>query len=315
MSLYLSRAACISAALAIVGLAGGPLRAETLPVEGLYAAADDNVAEIRAIAIDPLAGGDADRLALAIEQALRTASIDGQPWFGVALAGGFGDAAVPDAVLSVFANTQVGESRAEPKKIKRCAERDAAKKCIRETVDVYRCRNLTVSFDPEARLISLAGERLYAASDEMSRTEHFCEDESEPSVDAMIDDMAGKFARKVRLDLAPEFRREGQRVLEGRKGIAKADRNAFKNAVRLTKNDPFGACAAFADLEAGNPRDISVLFNIGLCRESEGDLDGALAYYGRVLEIAPRQAHAEAGAARIASRRRADDQVARHFGT
>ena len=168
---------------------------------------------------------------------------------------------------------------------------------------------------PDVRIATRDGRRLYAKSDFLSTAQTYCADSySQPSADEMLDGLVQQFARNVRLDLAPEYRNEGIRVLESRSGIAKADRKAFREAIKLTKNDPYGACLGFKALEAGNPDDVSVLFNIGLCHEGEDDLDTAETFYRRVLAVEPGKDYAEAGLRRIASRRRADTQMDMHFG-
>ena len=63
-----------------------------------------------------------------------------------------------------------------------------------------------------------------------------------------------------------------------------------------------------------NPRDLSVLFNIGLCRESVGDLEGAGELYQMVLDVKPGKLEAQQGLGRIASRLRAEEQIALHTG-
>ena len=96
--------------------------------------------------------------------------------------------------------------------------------------------------------------------------------------------------------------------------MSKPDQTAFKAALKLTKNDVAGACRAFAALEASNPQNITVLFNIGLCSESEGALEEAAARYEAVLALSPRKLEPQEGLARIASRRRAERQLSIHYG-
>ena len=63
-----------------LGLAGAAT-AETLPVEGVYAAGTDAPSRARSIAIAEFSGRGGERLAFAIDSALRNATIEGRPWF------------------------------------------------------------------------------------------------------------------------------------------------------------------------------------------------------------------------------------------
>jgi tetratricopeptide (TPR) repeat protein len=156
---------------------------------------------------------------------------------------------------------------------------------------------------------------LYGKADTLTVSRRYCEDDrTPPAVDSMVEELAGRFALAVRRDIAPEYRAEDIRILESRDGITKEDREAFKTAIRLTKTDVPGACDAFAALEATNPADVSVLFNIGLCHESAGDLDQAEARYRTVLGLKRGKFEAQAGLDRIASRLRAERQMALHVG-
>ena len=327
-----------SITLAAAALATLPVcaaQAETLPVEGVYAARHDDPAEVRLLGIERFGGRAGERLAFAIEDSVRSATIGGEPWFDITLNTQGGDvfyihdedtgperkATVvqqggPDAILRGTASAEVNDTESGAKDVKTCVERDEKKKCIREDINRYECRSLEVSLRPELRMISRDGRRLYAKSDYLSASQRYCADEDgSPSVDSMLQGLIDRFAGEVRLDLVPVERREVLRVLESRKGIVKADRRAFKNAVKLTKNDPYGACLAFKAMEATNPQHVSVLFNIGLCEEGDGNLDAASDYYLRAIEIKPGEGYSAAGLDRIASRRQAEQQLAMHFGS
>ena len=321
------------AAGALLGLQA-PAQAETLPVAGLYAAGEDAPSGIRLMAIERFGERAGERLALAIDQQLRGAIVEGAPYFDVTFDSSRTGTFViydsepgperkpvvveeggPDAILRGIARTDVSDSASGTKEVKKCAARDENKKCIREDVTRYECRQLTVSLRPEVRLVSRDGRQLYSHSDSLSTSERYCADSyGSPSADKMLQVLIDRFARTVRLDLAPEYREEQVRLLESRSGIAKADHKAFRNAVKLTKNDPIGACFAFEALEAGNPQDVSILFNLGLCREGEGNLEAAQGYYQRAVATGAGKGAPEQGLARLASRWRAQDQLAVRFG-
>jgi tetratricopeptide (TPR) repeat protein len=303
-------------------------QAETLQVEGNYAAGADAPSRARSIAIAGFAGRGGERLAFAIDSALRRAVIDGRPWFELTFAEPprgttytYDRDADPaayrggaDAVLRGIAEVEWRDVDDGTRQIEECAAKDDKGKCLeKKKVDVP-CRARQVTFRPEVRLVSRQGDLLYGKGDTLTASQRFCQnDEGKPSVDSMVEDLAGQFAWAVRRDLAPEFRAEDIRVLESRDGIVKADRDAFRAAIRLTKTDENAACDAFARLGPNNPRDISVQFNIGLCLESAGDLEVAADVYNDVLAISPRKIEPREGLARIASRLRAAQQIDLHY--
>jgi tetratricopeptide (TPR) repeat protein len=172
-----------------------------------------------------------------------------------------------------------------------------------------------VTLRPEVRLVSREGELLYGKGDQIVTSRRFCKDEEgTPPVDWMIEELARQFADAVRYDLAPVQRYETIRVLESRTGMSKADQATFKTALRLTKTDVAEACGVFADLRATNPQNVTILFNVGLCIERLGDLDGAAELYEQALAISPRKLEPQEGLGRIASRRRAERQLSIRYG-
>lgn len=315
----------VSAALMASGAS-----AETLPVAGVYAANEDAAAEVNRIVIDTFGGEIGERLAFATEDRLRTSYVGGEPWFDVSLNGrrtnvvviinnersegqrGAQDDAAREAVLRGTTSLDVTDEASGTKDVRECVERDAKDKCIRRETLTYKCRTRAVMLRPDMRLIAGDGRTVYAMRDQRRAEQRYCADEQgEPSTNEMIEALVEEIAAQVRFDLVPVERAEDVRVLESRSGIIKEDRNAFRDAVKLVNRDPYGACQAFAALEANNLQDVSVLFNIGLCHESEGDLGVAKEYYSRALAISSKD-YAVAGMDRIASRYRAQEQMARH---
>ena len=118
--------------------------AETLPVDGIYAANEDAPAEVQLLAIERFGGRAGERLALAIDDHLRRATFDGVPWFDITFdtsgnAGQFyfydSDSGTarpvavaveggPDAVMRGTASAESSSSRSSDKVVKKCAERD-----------------------------------------------------------------------------------------------------------------------------------------------------------------------------------------------
>jgi tetratricopeptide (TPR) repeat protein len=310
-------------------LCASAAQAETLPVEGLYAAGTDAPSRARSIAIAGFAGRGGERLAFAIDSALRGAIVEGRPWFELtfsepprgtsytydrdadpaAYRGG------ADAVMRGIAEVEWRDRDDGTKEVEECAARDDRGKCTEKKKVFVPCRAREVTMRPEVRLVAREGDLLYGKGDQLTTSRRFCKDEEgTPSVDSMVEELARQFAEAVRFDLAPVERYETIRVLESREGMSKPDQSAFKAALKLTKTDPAGACDAFAALAPANPQSVTILFNIGLCREGEGDLEAAGRHYQDALAISPRKLEPQDGLARIASRQRAERQLSIHYG-
>jgi hypothetical protein len=304
-------------------LCAAAAQAETIPVAGIYAAGTDAPSRARSIAIAGFAGRGGERLAFAIDTALRGAVIEGRPWFDLTfaepprgstytydrdadLAAYRGGA---DAVMRGIAEVEWRDTDSGTKEVEECVTKDDRGTCTAKKKVNVPCRARNVTLRPELRLVSREGELLYAKGDVVTTSRRFCKDEEvTPSVDSMVEELARGFAGAVRRDLAPEFRDEDIRVLESRDGMSKPDQAAFRTALRLTKTDVSEACAAFGDLRANNPGSVTILFNIGLCLERLGALEEATQLYDEALAINPRKAEPREGLARIASRLRAETQ-------
>ncbi|WP_033376804.1 tetratricopeptide repeat protein [Porphyrobacter sp. AAP82] len=308
----------------VAALCAGAAQAETLPVEGIYAAGTDAPSRARSIALAGFAGRGGERLAFAIDSALRGAVIEGRAWFQLTFAEPprgttytYDRDADPaayrggaDAVMRGIAEVSWRDREDGTKQVEECVARGDRGKCSEKKKVDIPCRAREVTFRPEVRLVSHGGELLYGKGDQLTASRRFCKDEDgSPPVDSMVEELARQFADAVRYDLAPVQRYETIRVLESREGMSKPDQATFKAALRLTKTDVAEACAVFADLRKTNPRSVTVLFNVGLCIERLGELDTAAQLYQEVLAISPRKLEPQEGLGRIASRQRAERQL------
>jgi hypothetical protein len=314
----------------LAGLGSAAARAETVPVEGIYAAGTDAPSRARSIAIAGFAGRGGERLAFAIDSALRGAVIEGRPWFELTFSEPprgttytYDRDADPaayrgraDAVMRGIAEVEWRDREDGTKQVEECVTRDDRGKCTEKTKVDIPCRAREVTLRPEVRLVAREGELLYGKGDQLTASRRFCRDEkgSGPSVDSLVEELSRQFADAVRFDLAPVQRSETIRVLESRDGMSKADQTAFKAALKLTKTDVSEACAVFGELNQANPQNVTLLFNVGLCIERLGELGTAAELYDTVLALSPRKLEAQDGLARIASRRRAERQLSIHYG-
>ena len=288
------------------------LHAETLPVRGIYPAMNDEAAALDAIAIESFGGTDGQAIGIAAGDILRAVRIGGEPWFRVVPASARSDAG---AVLQGIASSESRRRDSGTRDKEVCVERDEDRnKCIREEKRKVPCWNMVVRIEPRIRLVTTDGQLVYAIDDGREASRRFCEGDDRPSRDNMLSELTDGIAKQIRDDLAPVERLENIRVMESRSGLQGGDRNAFRDAVRLTKRDRAGACAAWAALETANPENVSVLFNLGLCAESEGDLEVAGGYYRRALMNDTRANYPAQGMDRLEARYRAQAQLDAHYG-
>ncbi len=300
-----------SAIALVVSASAAPLHAETLPVAGIYPAQSDAAAALNVIAVENFGGDKGASLSFEISDRLEGVTINQERYFSIVPTSG-GDV---DAVLRGSAATEVSEIQLDDRKVTKCKKRDKDRKCIDERVTYYECWQINVSLRSDVRLISVNGNELHRYREPLARSEQYCDDDySTPSVDELASAMVAQVASNIRYDLAPVYRNQGIRVLENRKGMSRDDKRSFRNAVRLTKTDVTAACSGFEALEPGNPQHVSVLFNVGLCAEGQGELEKAAEYYRRALAAEPGKDYPTRGMRRIEDRYRADRQLAAHYG-
>lgn len=321
--LRISKAA--AAVCAVLGIMQ-PAQAETIPVEGVYAARAQLPADVELVLIERFEGDLGQDMELALSDELGRVVIRGTPYFDLITPNALRSAEVevegndgtittrpltPDAQLRGTLRSEVIEREVDPKRERECVKRDGDDKCIERREVRIECRELSVRVDPRLLLTGSRGEQLYSITEPRVLAERFCADEKDvPSSLDMANALIDALAVDIRLDLAPTQSRRDIRVMESRKDLRREDRKAFRDAVKATDDNVTLACDAFEALEATNRAHVSVLFNIGLCRESAGQLEDALDYYGRALQADPGRDYPTDGMRRVRSRMRAEEHLA-----
>lgn len=301
-----SKSAVLGMMSAALALAATPAQAETLSVSAYLPADTDAGLPIEAIAVDDIGGAKGAQLGFELKKALERVRVTGEQWFEIVPLG----AAPVDVVIQGSASIQSAVIDLEPKRERKCVEKNDDKKCIRYRTNVYECSRTEVSFYPDIEIVGREGELIYTARNEISRSKEVCADVgSRPSISGMSDALVSNFAWRVRNALAPRFLERDYRILERRKGLAKDDRKAFKQAVKLTKTDENAACDAFKALEANNPQHVSVLFNVAMCHERDGAYEESLATLERALAVEPKKVVALESVDRVDGWLRGIDQL------
>lgn len=284
-------------------LVAGTAQAESVKMTGRFPAPERDVAMLGSIAVERFAGRDGPALAIALERALAESN-----HFAVVAGGhrgGGADGTISGAVSSGVQETPFTKTE------KRCVERDANDKCLREAEVKIACTRRIVEFGADIRVVDLADNRILYSRETPRRDElTWCEGKQpsrtvETTVRGMIagvaDEIAGRFV--------PRVETYSIRFRESTKGMPKDVEKAFKAVVKQSQRDLQGACRAWQDLDARVPDHGSIVFDLGLCAEAAGDWSRAADLYRRATLLDPRGDEAAQGADRIANliAARADD--------
>ncbi len=309
-----------------VFLSATAANAETIQTRGVYAAETDIPADIQLVLVDRF-GGDLGRdVELALTDVLGGVFIRGEPYYDLITPNALRGAQVEvegqdgtiikrplvaDADLRGTVRSEEIDRRVDPRIERECVARDEDGKCTERREIRIRCRELTVRIEPRIFLTAVDGEQIYSHSTPRAQSERYCEDDrSVPSSLAMANALIDQIVSTIRSDLAPVDSVRNIRVMERRREIRREDRDAFRDAVRATESDVVAACTGFLALEAANPDNVSLLFNIGLCYERTDDLLDAASYYRNALALDPGRDYPTRGLRRVNSRLRAEANLA-----
>lgn len=260
-----------------------PARAETLRIEGIFAATAREASFLPTIGVDTLSGRAGEQLGMAIErqlQQLETSDVPHPRLVPISLR--------PDGLLRGRADVAVEENDyAEARE--RCTEKKDSK-CVRRVTYRVGCTTRTIRLRADLQLVRRGdGRTLYAVPQTRDDSGSWCEDSGvEPIVGLAVDVMTESIARAVRLDLAPHRERYTIRVQENHDGLPRDTADRFRQAVHLTKTDQSAACRAFAEVDRIAPDNGSTLFNLALCAEAEGQYAVAGDLYTRARVFSPR---------------------------
>lgn len=301
-----------AALCAVAILSAAPAAAETLRVEGIRPADNPALIGVRSVASDRFAGQDGDMFAMMVEDRLREASFDGEPWLRVVSAR-YGREDV-DAIMTGYAQADVTYTK-EMAKREECMERDDRNKCTRKEWTERECRRRTISMTGEIRFTTMDGAQLYRNEAREEDSLVICKgDDAPPAEEGVIRALSGNVSRTLTAPLFPYRHRRDIRVSERKKDLPKADQELFKQALKATKRDAYQACVIWSEMGTRYPNNATLLFNQGLCRESAGDWAGAEEFYRATLAVNPKEDYASDGLKRLNSWRRGESQVAEHFG-
>ena len=290
----LLRSLCAAASLCLTA----PAAAETLTIAGSDPATA-NVNDLLRLSVERFQGEDGAALAQQLEAELGNAQFDGRAYYRIVAPE---SGAPTDGLVTGTTRASVDEVAVTEKRDK-CVEYDPAdkKKCLKEIEVDIRCRRRTISVATTARLVAIDdGSVRYTRPLNARDQQTYCPDRSASrSVDDYIAGVQRDHVAAIRRDLAPREYELDVRVEESTKGLAKPAQAAFKNAVRQTKSDQRGACAAWTALTRDAEPTAALAFNLGLCAEMQGDFTAATDWYGEARRQGSRSSAITEGLERI----------------
>lgn len=280
--------------LILAGLAAAALAscAPTVGVQGKFSPQSGlAVGAYRAIAIVPFTGFGGYAVSRELESRLANATFEGKPYFkmvpappdpleadeALALGRRLGvDAVLTGDVRSFSSNRPYYEYRDD------CAETNAQGKCVRYVrvrIDCYEAEaDITVS----PRLIDArSGRIVYSTVKRGSARERRCDGGGGFSAEArLVDEAREEAIRDIRFDLAPFERKIDVELKDSTDGLTPEQKAQFKQGMDFTKSENVvRACEIWSALQAQGANTLPLAFNLGVCAEAAGDLDGALKIY------------------------------------
>jgi hypothetical protein len=242
----------------------------------------------RAISVVPFSGFGGAAVARELEARLAAATFEGKPYFRVvpappdlvddvgaaALGRTLGvDAVLTGTVRSLSSNRPYYEYRDE------CAQTDAQGKCVRFVRVQINCWQADASVTVEPRLIDAkTGQIVYAGVKRGAASGRGCDGFGGFAAEQRLADVARDEAiRDIRYDLAPFERQFDVELKDSIDGLTPEQKAAFKRGLDFAKaEDAVQACKIWRGLKDQGTNTLPLLFNLGVCAEAEGDLQGAL---------------------------------------
>lgn len=293
----------------IVSLSGADLRAETLPIEGVYPAGSDKLAALNSIAIGPFTRADGEALSIQLEQSLAQVQVRGAPYFRMVphRAKGGADGTVTG---SAYSNVEV---RPEQVRARECAYQDNKGRCKQWRDVIIDCDRRIVTLTYTLQVEGRRREKLYGVASNAEDSVLICPESGDvPTVETVVSQLISQVAANMRAQFAPVEVRDEIRVKEGTDGLQNDAKKKFKEGIKLTKRNVTSACTVWGEVDQLVPDHGPTLFNLGLCAESTGDYDAAEALYRRVYELNRSERYANEAIERLNRRRQADRQIAAH---
>lgn len=155
--------------------------------------------------------------------------------------------------------------------------------CLQFRQRLVKCTERVASFTVNPKLVSVStGQILYAQTlTDMARS-YGCEDGRPPESGAvLLKHVKDNVKNQLRRDIAPFYVTEEIALMDLKDMIPTAEaREKLKQGIEFAGGDRMDrACELWEEARAEAPDSPALLFNLGVCAESRGDFETALAFY------------------------------------
>lgn len=160
------------------------------------------------------------------------------------------------------------------------------KECVRWEKYKVSCTSRVASFAATPRLLDVdTGRIVYANNISAKESASACSDSQKPlpSHAELIGQAKQASLEQFRRDIAPYHVTMTVKLMDSRHGLtSKEARDRWKQGLNFAKNDRLDrACELWGEIRTLGEESLSLLYNLGVCSETTGDLDQALDLYRR----------------------------------
>ncbi|MEM1035864.1 MAG: hypothetical protein AAGI14_03805 [Pseudomonadota bacterium] len=156
--------------------------------------------------------------------------------------------------------------------------------CKKSETRQVRCTKLVASVNASPKLVNVdTSNTVYGRTISKSSEYSWCLNEQQQvSESALLSKAINDAVTEIRKDVAPWEAKVDVALKSDSSTLAEIDREAFVGAAKFAEAGRIDrACGIYASLEEANPENVELLYNLGVCRETEENFIEALSYYSR----------------------------------
>ena len=282
-------------------------------VRVLVPAEHGQVTRYRNIAVLPFTGDDAQSIADELEAQLAVVIVKGKPFFNVVererLTYALQELALsqkgllnPKNALQVgrfigaealytgqVQTTRVDREYYEETRQECIEHKDPDKKrskCLKYQDKSVDCTRKTAHFRMIPKLIVVeTGQIIYSKNIGKTAESAHCEDESSPPANdqSLIDEAKQAAFQEFKRDIAPSYVEQELTMMDDVDGLPESASERFKAALTFAEKDRMDrACTLWSETAQLASPTVAVIFNLGVCAETQSDYAQALHYYHKV---------------------------------
>jgi len=264
----------------------------TTNIQGSFQARSAEAAELRSIAIANFRGQYAGDFTNQLTSSLTSAQDRGQPYFSVT-------SNIPTQVSDLAGATSLGRARAvtgvyfgeTTGGVTRQNYQEGRVRCIRVGDEScaqrqeyqVSCSRATANFTAYPKVVDVRQRTIrYAETVSGAASEAWCTDRIRAGTDAGLMGRAiAQAVSTVRSAVAPYTRNLTVEFKTRSPSLERADSDQFIGAVQFSQQGRLDrACAIWETMLSSHPRNVELMYNLGVCAEAGGNFGRALELYG-----------------------------------